>query len=154
MKCTLRKRCTLGSRFLADWILQSQTYVTWYFLLCYWSELKFGLITSLEVSLMGRTNYQAILPNDESCTRYRSVLVKGPLFCSDNENLVCLEEGTWHKGKYYSAHRLIGSRIIESAACCNQILLVPLYLNIVHKKRRLIESFGYCYHFYAGPKWS
>ena len=29
----------------------------------------------------------------------------------------------------YSARRLIGSRIIESAAYSNQILLVPLYLN-------------------------
>ena len=29
----------------------------------------------------------------------------------------------------YSARRLIGSRIIESAVYCNQILLVPLYLN-------------------------
>jgi len=28
----------------------------------------------------------------------------------------------------YSAHRLIGSRIIESVAYCNQIMLVPLYL--------------------------
>jgi len=29
----------------------------------------------------------------------------------------------------YSAHCLIGSRLIESAEYCNQILLVPLYLN-------------------------
>ncbi len=29
----------------------------------------------------------------------------------------------------YSARRLIGSRIIESAAYCNHIMLVPLYLN-------------------------
>jgi hypothetical protein len=29
----------------------------------------------------------------------------------------------------YSARRLIESRIIESAAYCNQIMLVPLYLN-------------------------
>jgi len=29
----------------------------------------------------------------------------------------------------YSARRLIGSRLIESAAYCNQILLVPLYPN-------------------------
>jgi hypothetical protein len=30
---------------------------------------------------------------------------------------------------YYSVRRLIGSRIIESSAYCNQIFLVPLYLN-------------------------
>ena len=30
---------------------------------------------------------------------------------------------------HYSAHRLIGSRILESVAYCNQILLAPLYLN-------------------------
>jgi len=29
----------------------------------------------------------------------------------------------------YNARRLIGSRIIESAKYCNQIMLVPLYLN-------------------------
>jgi hypothetical protein len=29
----------------------------------------------------------------------------------------------------YSARRLIGSRIIESAAYCNQILLAPMYIN-------------------------
>ncbi len=29
----------------------------------------------------------------------------------------------------YSARRLIGSRIIESAAYCNHILMAPLYLN-------------------------
>ena len=33
----------------------------------------------------------------------------------------------------YSARRLIGSRIIESAAYCNQMLLVPLYLNSTQK---------------------
>jgi len=30
---------------------------------------------------------------------------------------------------YYSARRLIGSLIIESAAYCNQLILVPLYIN-------------------------
>ncbi len=48
----------------------------------------------------------------------------------------------------------MGSRIIESAAYCNQLLLVPIILYTEHKTRRLIESFGYCYHFYIGPKWS
>ena len=33
------------------------------------------------------------------------------------------------KKRWYSARCLIGSRIIESAAYCNQIMLVPLYLN-------------------------
>ncbi len=50
----------------------------------------------------------------------------------------------------YSASRLIGSRIIESAAYCNQKLLSHLYLNITYKTRRLIESFGSCY-FYVDP---
>ena len=35
----------------------------------------------------------------------------------------------------YSARRLIGSRIIESAAYCHRILLVPLYLNSTQKRR-------------------
>ncbi len=48
-----------------------------------------------------------------------------------------------------SVRRLIGSWIIESAAYCNQKLVAHLY---IHKTRRLIESFGYCYHFYAAPK--
>jgi hypothetical protein len=51
----------------------------------------------------------------------------------------------------HSAHRLIGSRIIESAAYCKQKLLAHLYLT-VHKTRRLIESFGYCYQFDADQK--
>ena len=34
-----------------------------------------------------------------------------------------------NKKSYYRACHLIGSRIIESAAYCNQIMLVPLYLN-------------------------
>ena len=34
----------------------------------------------------------------------------------------------------YSAHRLIESLTIESAAYCNKILLVPLYLNSTRKK--------------------
>jgi hypothetical protein len=51
----------------------------------------------------------------------------------------------------YSARRLIGSGIIESAAYCNQKLLAICTLT-VHKTRRLIESFGYCYHFYGGLK--
>ncbi len=33
----------------------------------------------------------------------------------------------------YSVRRLIGSRIIESAAYCNQIMLFPLYLNSTQK---------------------
>ena len=46
----------------------------------------------------------------------------------------------------YSAHRLIESRIIESAAYCNKILLVPLYLNSsqntsVYRIIRLLLSF-------------
>ncbi len=36
---------------------------------------------------------------------------------------------THHCSSIYSARRLIGSRIIESAAYCNQILLDPLYIN-------------------------
>ena len=51
----------------------------------------------------------------------------------------------------YSARRLIGSRIIESAAYCNRILLVPLYRNST-QKRRFIESLGGCYHFYVGTQ--
>jgi hypothetical protein len=31
----------------------------------------------------------------------------------------------------YSARRLMGSRIIESHAYCNQMLLAPLYINSV-----------------------
>ncbi len=50
----------------------------------------------------------------------------------------------------YSVRRLIGSQI-ESAAYCNQ-KFGPIYTITVHKTRRLIESFGYCYHFYAGPE--
>ncbi len=45
------------------------------------------------------------------------------------------------KASMYSVRRLIRSRMIESAAYCNQILFI---------KRRLIESFGYTYQFYAG----
>ncbi len=52
----------------------------------------------------------------------------------------------------YSALLLIGSRIIESATYCNQKLLAHLYFT-VNKTHRLIESFGFCYHFYAGPRW-
>ncbi len=54
-------------------------------------------------------------------------------------------------GKKYSARRLIGLRILESAAYSNQKLLSHLSLT-VHKTRWLIESFGYFYHFYAGSK--
>jgi hypothetical protein len=43
-------------------------------------------------------------------------------------------------------HRLIGSRIIESAAYCNQKLLAHLYLNS-KQNTSVIVSFGYCYHF-------
>jgi hypothetical protein len=50
----------------------------------------------------------------------------------------------------YSVRRLIRSQIIESAAYCYKILL-NLLCKTVYKTRRLIESFGYCYHFYAGP---
>jgi hypothetical protein len=42
---------------------------------------------------------------------------------------------------------LMGSRIIESAAYCNQILLAQI--RTVHKTSRLIELFGYCYRFYV-----
>jgi len=35
---------------------------------------------------------------------------------------------------------------IESAAYCNQILLVPIYVNST-LNNWLIESLGYCYHF-------
>jgi hypothetical protein len=43
------------------------------------------------------------------------------------------------------------------AAQLNQPLIVirncwPIYTITIHKTRWLIESFGYCYHFYAGPK--
>ncbi len=71
-----------------------------------------------------------------------------------NRILKCIKEHTpLNHRKFlncYSVRRLIGSRIIESAAYCNQINVIPLYSSIVHKKCRLIESFGYCYHFYAG----
>jgi len=48
----------------------------------------------------------------------------------------------------YSARRVIGSRIIESAAYCDQILLSS------SQKPLLIESLGYCNNFYVGTKWS
>ncbi len=51
----------------------------------------------------------------------------------------------------YSARRLIGSRIIESAVYCNKKLQAHLYLN-TKLVGSLIESFGYCYHFYVDPK--
>ncbi len=48
----------------------------------------------------------------------------------------------------------MGSRLIESASYCNQILLAQLYTNsALSKARQLGESFGYCFHFYDGPKW-
>jgi hypothetical protein len=53
---------------------------------------------------------------------------------------------------YYNARRLIESWIIESAAYCNHKLLAHLYLNSTQNTLRLIESFGYYYHFYGGPK--
>ena len=40
---------------------------------------------------------------------------------------------------YYSACRLIGSRIIELAAYCYHILLVPLYLNSTQKTVGLFD---------------
>ncbi len=49
------------------------------------------------------------------------------------------------------ARRLIKPWIIVSVAYCNQKLLV-FYNLTVQKSRPLIESFGYCHHFYAGPK--
>ncbi len=52
----------------------------------------------------------------------------------------------------YSTRSLIGSRIKESAAYCNQKLLTSLCDNFAHKGR-LIESFCYCYHFNADLKW-
>ena len=56
--------------------------------------------------------------------------------CRPTDNEVCLY------GKViYSARRLIGSRILESAAYCNQIWLIPFYLNST-QKRYLILSFG------------
>ena len=53
--------------------------------------------------------------------------------------------------RYHSGRRLIGSRIIESAAYCDQILLVPLHLYSL-QTTLVIESFGYCYHFYVCSK--
>ncbi len=50
-----------------------------------------------------------------------------------------------------SARRLMGSRVIESAAYCNQILLAQQRINSA-QKHRLIESSGYCYRFWVGPK--
>ena len=49
------------------------------------------------------------------------------------------DHDTWKE--LYSALHLVGLRIEESAGYCNQILLVPSYLNRT-QKRRLIESFG------------
>jgi hypothetical protein len=45
----------------------------------------------------------------------------------DDENDAIVLQGNF--SYYYSASRLIGSRIIESAAYCNQKLLALLYLN-------------------------
>jgi hypothetical protein len=52
--------------------------------------------------------------------------------------------------RWYSVRRLIESRIIESAAYCNQTWLGPIYKSNTQKIRRLIESSCYCYHFYVG----
>ncbi len=46
---------------------------------------------------------------------------------------------------------LIVSQVTEWVAYYNQILLASSYINN-KQKRRLIDSFGYCYHFYFGPK--
>ncbi len=35
----------------------------------------------------------------------------------------------------------------------SRLLLSEIYTLTVHKTCHLIESFGYYYHFYAGPKW-
>ncbi len=66
-------------------------------------------------------------------------------------------QGKLLKNVKYSARRLIRSRIIESAAYCNQPFIVirnclPFYPLTVDKTSRLIEAFGCCYHFYVCPK--
>ncbi len=55
---------------------------------------------------------------------------------------------------WYIARRLRRSRIMESAAYCDRILMVQLYKQCTYKTRRFIESFGYCYRFYVGLKYS
>ena len=68
-------------------------------------------------------------------------------FISATRCVHCLQ----HENIIYSARRLIGSRIMESATFCNKILLIPFYMNST-QKRWLFELFGYCYHFYDGSK--
>ncbi len=46
----------------------------------------------------------------------------------------------------YSDRRLMGSRIIESAAYCHQISLVQVYINRA-QNTSVIESFGYFYRY-------
>ncbi len=55
------------------------------------------------------------------------------------------------KGINQCARCLIGSRIIECAAYCNQKLLTYLYLNSTQNTS--FNWIDYCYHFYEGPKW-
>ncbi len=50
----------------------------------------------------------------------------------------------------YSARRLILSRILNQPV----IVITICWPQTIHKTRRLIESFGYWYHFCIGPKWS
>ncbi len=51
--------------------------------------------------------------------------------------------GTWGlEYCYYSDRRLIGSRIVESAAYCNQIVMAHIFKKTVSKTRWFIESFG------------
>jgi hypothetical protein len=50
----------------------------------------------------------------------------------------------------YTDHQLIASRIIESAAYCNQIMPVSFLGKSAQIRGRLFELFGYCYHFYVG----
>jgi hypothetical protein len=53
----------------------------------------------------------------------------------------------YNRVSLYSTCRLIGSRIIESAAYIRNCF--PIYTLTVHTTRRLIETFSYCYHFCA-----
>ncbi len=54
-----------------------------------------------------------------------------------------LTVGSVRLDRQYSARRLMGSRLIESAAYCNQILLAQQFINSA-QNTSIIESAAYC----------
>ena len=136
--CVFYKMEKLSSKKMKKYMLTSINKV-WSDWLLKWKEKKIYLRVFLESSVESWQMTKKERQKEKNCLKIAFLPLCVPhQLCQEGKPLTVRMREV-QLNVTYSAHRLIGSRIIGSTTFCNQISEVLLYLNST-EKRRFIKS--------------